>query len=55
MAEMFPTWTKYMLYPSIISRLSLWRSPTPHKVSQKERRKKERYLRSQGLRVKEGK
>ena len=29
--------------------------PTPRKVSQKERRKKERYLRSQGLRVKEGK
>ena len=53
MDEMFPTWTKYMPYP--ISRLSLWRSPTPRKVSQKERRKKERYLRSQGLRVKEGK
>ena len=57
MDDMFPPWTKYwtryMLYP--ISRLSLWRSPTPHKVSQKERRKKERYLRSQGLKVKEGK
>ena len=54
MDEMFPTWTKYMmLWP--IPRLRLWRCPTPHKVSQKERRKKERYLRSQGLKVKEGK
>ena len=44
-----PIWSEPVPWISII------RIPTPRKVSQKERRKKARYRRSQGIRTKGGK
>lgn len=45
-------WTGYMSLT--VDPPRVWVCPIPRKVSQKERRKKERYLRSQGH-AKEGK